>query len=39
MPAFEFENPAGDVIEEVAIVRDRDHSTLVLLQMPFQPRH
>ena len=37
MAAVEFEDPAGDVVEEVAVVGDRDHRALVLLQEPFQP--
>src|SRR5262249_54922604 len=38
LPAVELEDPAGDVVEEVAVVRDRDDRALVLLQMPLEPR-
>ena len=37
--AIEFENPAGDVVEEVAIVRDGDDRARVILQEPFEPGH
>jgi hypothetical protein len=33
------ENPTGDVIEEVAVVGDRDDGALVIAQMMFEPRH
>ena len=35
--AIEFENPLGDVVEEVAVVRDGDDRARVLLQMVFEP--
>jgi len=31
MTAIEFENPAGDVVEEIPVVRDGDDRALVLL--------
>ena len=36
--AIELENPAGDVVEEVAIVRDGDDGARVLLQEALEPR-
>ena len=36
--AIELENPAGDVVEEVAIVRDRDDGARVVLEEPLEPR-
>ncbi len=36
--SVEFEDPLGRVVEEVAVVRDRDHGAAVLLQGSFQPR-
>ena len=38
-PAVELEDPAGDVVEEVAIVGDRDDRALVILKMALEPRH
>ena len=35
--AIELENPAGDVVEEVAIVRDGDDRAGVVLQKPLEP--
>ena len=35
--AIEFQNPAGDVVQEVAIVRHGDHGPGILLQMLLQP--
>jgi len=35
---IELQDPAGDVVEEVAVVRDRDHRARVLLEIPFEPR-
>ena len=35
--AIELEDPAGDVVEEVAIVRDGDDGARVLLQEPLEP--
>ena len=37
--AVELEDPAGDVVEEVAVVGDRDDGALVLLQVLLEPRH
>src|SRR5262249_9627698 len=31
-------DPAGDVVEEVAVVRHRDDGAVVVLQVPLQPR-
>ena len=39
LAAIELEDPAGDVVEEVAIVRDRDHGARIVLQEPLEPRH
>ena len=39
MTAIQFEDPAGDVVEEVAVVRDRDDRPGVLLEVLFEPRH
>jgi hypothetical protein len=36
--AVELEDPAGDVVEEVAVVRDRHDRALVLLEVAFEPR-
>src|SRR5207248_4645130 len=36
--AVQFENPSGDVVEEVAVVRDRDNRALVIVQMTLEPR-
>src|SRR4051812_32678731 len=36
--AVELEDPAGDVVEEVAVVGDRDHRALVLVEVALQPR-
>ena len=38
MAAIELENPAGDVVEEIAIVRDRDDRSRIVLQEPLEPR-
>ena len=35
--AVELENPARDVVEEVAIVRDRDDGAGIVVQEPFEP--
>ena len=35
--AIEFENPAGDVVEEVAVVRDGDDRALVPLEVLLEP--
>ena len=37
MAAVEFQNPAGDIIEEVTVVGDGDDRSLVALQVLFQP--
>ena len=37
MTAIELENPAGDVVEEVAIVRDRDDRARVVLEEALEP--
>src|SRR5438552_1803992 len=36
-PAVQLENPAGDVVEEVAIVGDRDDAPRILGQMALEP--
>ena len=36
---IEFQNPAGDVVQEVAVVGDGDHRARILLEMVLQPRH
>src|SRR5450830_59044 len=38
-PAIELENPAGDVVEEVAVVRDGDDGARELLQELLEPCH
>ncbi len=38
-PAVEFEDPAGDVVEEVPVVGDGDDGALVVLQVTFEPRN
>ena len=37
--AVEFKDPLGDVVEEVAIMRDRDDRSGVLLEMLLEPLH
>jgi hypothetical protein len=37
--AVEFQDPAGDVVEEVAVVGDGDDRALVVAQVVFQPGH
>ena len=37
--AIQFEDPAGDVIQEVPIVRHGHDRARILRQVPFQPRH
>ena len=37
--AIEFQNPAGDIVEEVAVVGDGDDGAFVTLQMFFEPLH
>ena len=38
MTAVQFQNPTGNVIEKVAIVRDGDDRAFVLLDVMLQPR-
>src|SRR5258706_8177079 len=38
LAAIELEDPAGDVVEEIAIVRHRDDRPLIPLKMMLQPR-
>ena len=35
--AVELEDPSGDVVEEIAVVRDRDDGARVLLERPLEP--
>ena len=37
MTTIEFENPSGDIVEKVTVVRDGDDRTFVLLDMLFEP--
>ena len=37
--AVEFEDPAGDVVEEVAVVGHRDDGALIVLEMALEPSH
>ncbi len=37
--AVELQNPLGDVVEEVAIVRDGDDGAGILGQVPLEPEH
>ena len=37
MAAVEFEDPAGDIVEKIAVVGDRDHGAWKVLQEAFQP--
>ena len=37
LAAVELEDPAGDVVEEVAVVGDGDDGALVLLEVPLEP--
>ena len=37
--AIQFQNPAGDIVEEVAVVGDGDHGAGVILQEALQPGH
>ena len=37
--AVQFQNPTGDVVEKVAVVRHGHHGARVVEQMPFQPGH
>ena len=39
MAAIEFENPAGDVVEEVAVVGDDEDGARIIAQMAFEPGH
>src|SRR5690606_27276463 len=38
LTAIELERPLGDVVEEVAVVRDEDHAARVLLEKALEPR-
>jgi hypothetical protein len=38
-PAVELEDPLGDVVEEVPVVRDRHHGARERLEVVLQPRH
>jgi hypothetical protein len=37
--AIQLQDPARDVVEEVAVVRDGDHGARVLLEEALEPRH
>ena len=37
--AIELQDPLGDIVEKIAIVRDRDHRARILLQEMLQPGH
>jgi len=37
--AVEFENPAGDVVEKVAVVGDDQDRARIIAQMAFEPGH
>ncbi len=37
MAAVKLEDPAGDIVEKIAVVGNRDNSALVALEMLFQP--
>ena len=37
--AVEFEDPAGDVVEEIAVVGDDEDGAGIVAQMPFEPHH
>ena len=39
MAAVKFQNPLGSVVQEVAVVRDADHSAREALQELLQPLH
>ncbi len=39
LAVVEFEDPAGHVVEEVAVVGDGDDGALVVTQEPLEPRH
>ena len=39
MAAIQFENPAGHVVEEVAVVGDDEDGARIIVQMVFQPGH
>ena len=36
-PAIELERPFGDVVEEVAVMRDHDHGAGIVAQMVLEP--
>jgi len=35
--AVEFEDPAGDLVEEIAVMRHRDDGAGIVLEEPLQP--
>ena len=37
--AVQFQNPLGDVIEKIPVVRDGHHRSRILRQMPLEPGH
>ena len=37
LAAVEFENPGGDVVEEIAVMGDDQHGAGIIAQMAFQP--
>ncbi len=39
LAAVELEYPAGDVVEEIAVMGDRDDRAGIILQMMFEPGH
>ena len=39
LAAVEFENPAGDVVEEVAVVGDDQDGAGIVAQVTFEPGH
>src|SRR5690606_7401506 len=39
LAAIELEDPSGDVVEEVAVVGDRDDGAGVVVEMALEPRH
>ena len=39
LAAIELENPTGDVIQKISVMRNRDDRSRIALQVMFQPRH
>ena len=37
MPAFQFENPFGNIIKEIAVVCDDDDRSRIVLKLRFKP--